>query len=61
MKFMILIAVLAAKNMFLLLKSLILEHILAKRVSCEIYTPYEGERGISTSRNGKLPSSFEYI
>ena len=30
---------LAVKKLFLLLKSLTFEHILAKRTSCEIYTP----------------------
>ena len=35
------------KNCFLLLKSPTLEHILAKRISCELYAPYAGERGTS--------------
>ena len=29
------------------------EHTLAKRISCEIYSPYKRERGTSPSRNGK--------
>ena len=35
------------KNKFLFLKSLTFEHILAKRIIYEIYTPYEGARSIS--------------
>ena len=43
-----------------LLKSLAFEQTFAKRISCEIYTPYErggAGRGISTSKNGKLTIS----
>ena len=34
-----------------------LEHNLAKPICSEIYTPFEGERGISSSRNEKLTIS----
>ena len=43
--------------MFLLFKSSTLEHSLAKPISCEMYTPFEGERGTSSSRNKKLTIS----
>ena len=42
----------AVKNWFLLLKTLILEHTLAKQISCDIniYTPGSGARYISIKK-----------
>ena len=44
---------LGSKELLRLLQSLC-EDALAKRISLDIYTPLEGRRGTSSSRNGKL-------
>ena len=38
----------------MLLMSSTLEHILAQRITCKLYAPFEGERGTSPLRNGKF-------
>ena len=50
----LLLKTLEFKNSYLLLKTPSLENTRAKRISCEMYSPWEGELGTSPSTNGKI-------